>query len=118
MDQQTMLSKQLLALQETVRAVASEGGKPSSVIVEHINYVFAAINSLVSGAHFAMFKTYTDPSPIEVLGQIKLALDILGHDLASVTDQVAEDESMQRGQLVSQSRRRNWKSSSAARSKG
>ncbi|HUM09112.1 MAG TPA: nucleotide-binding protein [Acidocella sp.] len=81
MDQKTILGMTLLALQETVRGVASKRDKPSSALQDQINSVLSAVNKLVPGSHFARFGVY--PDPIEVLPQIKLALDLIGYDSAT-----------------------------------
>jgi predicted nucleotide-binding protein len=89
MDQKVMLRTTLLALEETVRALASEISKPSPALVQHINSVFAEINKLVPGSQLARFDSY--PNPVEVLPQIKLALGIVGQDAPPA----AEDEASQ-----------------------
>jgi predicted nucleotide-binding protein len=88
MDQRDVLHMTLLAVQETVRAVASNLGELSLAIVDQINFIFTEINKIVPEAHFAMFRSNADP--VEVLPQIKLALDILGR--GSETDESARDE--------------------------
>jgi predicted nucleotide-binding protein len=76
MEQRSLLRTTLLALEETVRGVASNRDKPSLAVVKQINSVLAEINKIVPGSHFAMFDSY--PNPAEVLPQIKLAIEILG----------------------------------------
>lgn len=91
MDNLVILRTTLLALQETVRTVAGNWSKPSSAIVGQVNSVFSEINKIVPGAHFAKFDSH--PDPVEVLPQIKLALDILEkHNSTSTTDQAAAAE--------------------------
>lgn len=96
MDKKTLLRRTLLALEETVRGVASSSGvsKPSPAVVKQINSVFAEINKIVPESHFAMFDTY--PDPIEVVPQIKLALEIIGEDSPPDTeDQASRQEPAQ-----------------------
>jgi len=79
-----------LALEETVRAVASKGDRPSPSIISQINEIFAEIDKTVQGAHLANFSVISDP--IEVLPQLKLALDLLGNGSAAANDQGAQDK--------------------------
>jgi hypothetical protein len=82
MDQRAVLRMTLLALEETIRLLASKGKSPSSAFVKQINSVLAEINKIVPGSHFAMFDplSFPGPDPVELLSQIKLGLGIVGQD--------------------------------------
>ena len=75
MDQTEILRTTLLALDETVRGLATKLEKPSFALKDQINSVLKAVSQQISGAHFPKFDAYPDPS--EVLPQIKLALQLL-----------------------------------------
>jgi predicted nucleotide-binding protein len=96
MDQKILLRTTLLALEETIRGVASKSDRPSTAVVRQINSVFTEINKIVPGSHFAMFDSY--PNPVEVLPQIKLALELLGQDSPSATQELlpADDKASRR----------------------
>jgi predicted nucleotide-binding protein len=59
-------------------------------IVKQINSIFAKINKIVPGTHLPEFESY--PDPVEILPQLRLALDILDHDSTSATGQAAPAE--------------------------
>ncbi len=98
MDQRALFRTTLVALEETVRALGARSDKPSSALVDQINAVLVEINKMVPGSHFAKLSYY--PSPVEVLGQIKLALGIVGQDSRPSTEDqapAAEDQAPQSG---------------------
>jgi hypothetical protein len=76
MDQTAVLRTTLLALEETIRALASKIDRPSSALVKQINSVLAEINKIVPGSRFATFDESPRPDPVEVLSQIKIGLGI------------------------------------------
>ncbi len=84
MEQRVVLRTTLLALEETVRALAEDRSKPSPALVKQINSVLSDINQLVPGSHFATFDSY--PHTIEVLRQIKLAIGLVGQDPPNSTE--------------------------------
>jgi predicted nucleotide-binding protein len=98
MDQRALFRTMLLALEETVRALAAKGKQPSTGLVDQINTVLIEINEMVPGSHFVKLGYFHDL--VEVLGQIKLALSIVGQDSRPSIEEsapAAEDQAPQPG---------------------